>query len=143
MTEITFHFNVPERSSYVCRFVRKAVRLGSGVVITGPAAALGALDRALWVFDDLAFVPHAMLRPGEVVAARMGPTPVWLSTDALQPGRHDVLVNLGDEPPAGYESFAKVVEVVGTDDAERLAARARWKHYASRGYEIARHEVAA
>jgi DNA polymerase III subunit chi len=143
MTEIAFHFNVPERTEYVCRFVRKAVRFGASVVITGPEPALVPLDRALWVFDELAFLPHAMLRPGQPVPERLRPTRVWLGSDATQSGHHDVLVNLGDDAPAGFESFAKLVEVVTLDDADRAGARARWKHYASRGYEITRHEVGA
>ena len=143
MTEIAFHFNVPERTDYVCRLVRKAVRLGARVVITGPERALSALDRALWVFDELAFLPHAMLRPGQPVPERLRPTPVWLAADAAQPGHHDVLVNLGEEPPTGFESFAKVVEIVSTVEADRDAARLRWRHYAGRGYSITRHEVAS
>ena len=143
MTEISFHFNVPERIDYVCRFVRKAVRLGASVVITGPEPALAPLDRALWVFDELAFLPHVMLQPGQAIAERLRPTRVWLGADASQPGHHDVLVNLGDEAPAGFESFAKLIEVVTPADADRAGARARWKHYTSRGYEISRHEVGA
>ena len=53
----------------------------------------------------------------------------------------EVLVNLGAEPPVGFESYAKLIEIVSTSDAEREAARSRWRHYAKRGYPIARHEV--
>jgi DNA polymerase III subunit chi len=142
MTEISFHFNVPERTAYVCRLVRKAVRLGASVVITGPESALLPVDQALWAFDDLAFLPHVLLRPGQAVTERLRPTRVWLGTDASQPGHHDVLVNLGIEPPAGFESFNKLIEIVTQGDDDRAVARVRWKHYASRGYEIVRHEVA-
>jgi len=37
--------------------------------------------------------------------------------------------------------FERLVEIVSTDDGDRAAARARWKHYASRGYQIEKHEV--
>jgi DNA polymerase-3 subunit chi len=56
---------------------------------------------------------------------------------------HDVLLNLGAEPPTGFESFERLVEIVSTDDDDRAAARARWKHYAARGYQIEQHEVEA
>jgi DNA polymerase III subunit chi len=36
-----------------------------------------------------------------------------------------------------------MVEIVSNDSQERDAARARWKHYKARGYEIQKHEVAA
>jgi DNA polymerase-3 subunit chi len=54
---------------------------------------------------------------------------------------HDVLVNLGQATPDGFESFARLIEIVPVDEAERLAARQRWKHYATRGYAIDRHEA--
>lgn len=141
MTEISFHFNVADHTDYTCRLVRKASRLGSSVVLAGPAATLAHFDRALWTFDDLEFLPHVVLRPGQPVASRFGATRVWLAQDAGQPGHHDVLVNLGPEAPTGFESFEKVIEIVTADEADRLAARVRWKHYAARGYAIRSHGV--
>jgi len=136
MTEVSFHFNVADRTDYTCRLVRKASRLGASVVLAGPAEALAHFDRALWTFDDLEFLPHVLLRPGQPVAPRLSATRVWLAQDASQPGHHEVLVNLGADAPAGFESFEKVVEIVSTDEADRLAARVRWKHYKARGYAI-------
>ena len=143
MTEVTFHFNVPDRTDYTCRLVRKASRLGASVVLAGPAVALAHFDRALWTFDELEFLPHVLLRPGQPVAPRLRATKVWLAQDANQAGLHELLINLGAEAPAGFESFEKVVEIVSADEADRAAARSRWKHYASRGYAIRKHEVAA
>ena len=141
MTEVSFHFNVPDRTEYVCRLLRKAVRKGARVVVTGAAPTLGQLDRALWSFDALEFLPHLLLRAGHPVAPRLRATQVWLAEDAVQAEHRDVLLNLGDQAPAGFESFARVIEVVTADDDDRLAARQRWKHYATRGYAIEKHEV--
>jgi DNA polymerase-3 subunit chi len=141
MTEVSFHFNVPDRVDYTCRLLRKASRKGASIVLTGPPAVLTHFDRALWTFDPLEFLPHVMLRPGQPVAERLRNTMVWLAQDATQPGHHDVLVNLGLETPSGFESFARVIEIVSSDEADRAAARTRWKHYAARGYAIEKHEV--
>jgi DNA polymerase-3 subunit chi len=143
MTEISFHFNVADRTDYTCRLVRKASRLGASVVLTGPAEALAHFDRALWTFDELEFLPHVLLRPGQPVAPRLRATQIWLAQDAAQPGHHEVLINLGLQAPAGFESFEKVVEIISADEAERAPARARWKHYTARGYSIRQHGVAA
>ena len=139
MTEISFHFNVADRTDYTCRLVRKASRLGGSVVLAGPPEALTHFDRALWTFDDLEFLPHVLLRPGQPVAPRQRATKVWLAQDAGQSGHHEVLVNLGPQAPAGFESFDKVVEIVSVDEADRAAARVRWKHYKARGYAIREH----
>jgi DNA polymerase-3 subunit chi len=143
MTEISFHFNVPDRTEYACRLLRKALRKGAQVVVTGAPPVLAELDRALWSFDPLEFVPHVMPRPGQALAPRLRTTPVWLVADLAQAGHHDVLVNLHDDAPAGFESFVRVIEIVTPVEADRAAARQRWKHYATRGYAIEKHEVAA
>ena len=142
MTEVSFHFNVPDRLVYACRLLRKATRKGAHVVVAAPSSTLAALDRVLWTFDPLEFVPHVRVVPGTAVAPRLRETPVWLVEQTSDAAHHDVLLNLGLEPPDGFESFARVIEIVSTDEQERASGRARWKHYAGRGYDIQRHEVA-
>ena len=142
LTEVSFHFNVPDRTEYACRLLRKATRQGAKVVVTGPGDVLSGLDRALWVFDPIEFVPHALLRRHQPAPPHWLDTPVWLLVDSAAAVHHDVLLNLGHEAPAGFESFARLIEIVSADDEnDRAAARARWKHYASRGYTIVRHEA--
>lgn len=145
LTEVSFHFNVPERVGYACRLLRKATRHGAQVVVTADGATLADLDQALWAFDPIEFIPHLLLRPGVAVPERMRSTPVWLAeqtADAIAAtDAHGVLVNLGLDAPEGFESFERLIEIVSNDEADRGAARLRWKHYANRGYAIVRHEV--
>ena len=141
MTEISFHFNAPDRSAYACRLVRKATRRGARVAVTGSAETLARFDRELWAFDPVEFVPHVRVRPGQSVPERLRPTRVWLLEDASGIEHHDVLLNLGPVPPLGFESFSRLIEIVSTAEEDRLAARERWRHYAHRGYPITRHEV--
>lgn len=143
MTEVSFHFNVPERTDYTCRLLRKATRTGASVVLTGSAETLAHFDRALWTFDAVEFLPHVMLKPNQAPPERLRATNVWLVEDPRQSEHHDVLVNLGAQAPLGFERFSRLIEVVTCDEADRAAARARWKHYASRGYAIEKHEAAA
>ena len=143
MTEISFHFNVADRIDYTCRLVRKAARSGAGVVLAGPPAALAHFDRALWTFDELEFLPHMMLRPGETPTERLRAARVWLVQDAGEAPQHDVLVNLRTEAPSGFESFGKLIEIVSADADDRAAARLRWRHYAARGYAIEQHGAGA
>ncbi len=143
MTEIAFHFNVPDRLAYACRLLRKATRQGARVAVTAPLATLRTLDRALWTFEPEEFVAHAVLPAGTPAPDRLAPTPVWLAERPDDVAVHEVLVNLGDAPPAGFERYARLIEIVGTDPAERAAARARWKHYAARGYALQGHEASS
>src|SRR2546423_9967447 len=77
LTEVQFHFNVPDRLHYACRLLRKALRSGaSGVAVTGPAPTLAALDRMLWTFEPQEFIPHLLLRGAEAPPPRLARTPI-------------------------------------------------------------------
>jgi DNA polymerase-3 subunit chi len=142
MTAVAFHFGMADRLAYSCRLLRKASRAGARVVVTGAAATLDQLDRMLWVFDPLEFVPHWRGARAAAMAPRLADTPVVLVDQVPQPpGSFDVLLNLGDEVPAGFEAFGRVIEVVPAEDDARAQARQRWRHYAAQGLAIERHEV--
>jgi DNA polymerase III subunit chi len=141
MTEVSFHFNVPHRLGYACRLLRKAARQGAKVAVVAPLATLDELDRTLWSFDPIEFVPHVRIGSAPL-APHLLQTPVQLVDDVRRSTHHQVLLNLGDELVQGFEGFARLLEVVSADESERTAARMRWKHYASRGYSIERHEAA-
>ncbi|MDO5653218.1 MAG: DNA polymerase III subunit chi [Brachymonas sp.] len=141
MTRIDFHFNVPDKLGYICRLVRKAVAQTPSLVVIGPQEQLAQLDVMLWQFAPTAFVGHAWLKDE---AAHAQPASqrarVWLAHEPAHAPRHDVLLNLQAAVMAGFEQFERVVEVVGLHDADRQAARERWRHYAARGYAIQRHD---
>jgi len=140
MTEVTFHFNAPDKAGYACRLLRKAVASGAKVAVTGDSRLLRELDVLLWTFAPLEFVPHCLgtAGPPAVLAA----SPVVLVESARSAPHTHVLVNLGTAVPEGFERFERLIEVVGVEDEDRQQGRQRWKHYADRGYAIVRHDVA-
>lgn len=141
MTEVSFHFNAPEKIGYACRLLRKAYRAGaSSVVVVAAPETLRAVDAALWTISPLDFIPHCMASSAE---ALLDASPIVLAPDCAQARGSDVLVHLGETIPPGFERFGRLIELVGQDDADRSAARGRWRHYAERGYAIQRHDVAA
>lgn len=138
MTEVAFHFNAPNKLAYACRLLRKAVGSGSRVVVIAGADDLKQLDTLLWTFSQLDFVPHALQTgDAEVVAA----SPVILSESVANAPHLQVLLNLGQQVPEGFECFERLIEVVSLDEADRQLARSRWKHYADHGYAITRHDL--
>ena len=139
MTEVAFHFNAPDRVAYACRLLRKAVGSGARLVVTGLPETLQQLDAALWTFSPTDFVPHCFLESEPYVLAA---SPVILATSIQSVPHQQVLVNLGQLVPGGFERFERVIEVVGLDDEDRQLARGRWKHYADLGYAITRHDLA-
>jgi DNA polymerase-3 subunit chi len=140
VTEVAFHFNVPDKLAYACRLLRKARGAGSRVVVTGEPELLRRLDTELWTFSPLEFIPHAHAASAEpqVVDA----SPVVLADVPRGTPHHEVLVNLGGPVPEGFERFERLIELVSQEEPDRQQARTRWKHYADRGYAITRHDLA-
>lgn len=139
MTEVAFHFNAPDKLAYACRLLRKAVGGGARVVVTAPAEDLARLDTLLWTFSQTDFIAHVR-EPAETRLLAASPVVLTESPEQALPHRQ-VLVNLGDQLPAGFEHFERVIEVVSLDEGDRQQARGRWKQYTERGYTIVRHDL--
>ena len=139
MTEVTFHFNVPDPLAYVCRLVKRATGTGAKVVVTGDGPVLQDLDEVLWTFSPTDFIPHcqAALADPQLLQASQ----VVLAEQARGAPHQDILVNLGGAIPDGFEKFERLNEIVTQDEADRQQARLRWKHYASRGYSIRKYDA--
>ena len=139
MTEVAFHFNAPDKLAYVCRLARKATRQDVRLVITASLPDLQRLDRMLWALGPSDFVAHCLDDADEDMRQASA---VLLAAEPLSCGPRDLLVNLGDAVPRGFEQFARLVEVVSQSDAaDRGRARERWRHYAAQGYQIVRHDL--
>ncbi|WP_342663785.1 DNA polymerase III subunit chi [Ottowia thiooxydans] len=136
MTGVEFHFNVPDKLAYACRFLRKAYGAGAKVGVLGDKETLLALNTALWTFSALDFIPHC---PVSAKASMLAATPIVLALDASRLPHTQVLLHLGQEVPEGFERFERLIELVSQEEADRASARLRWRHYASRGYAIEQH----
>ena len=141
MTEIAFHFNAPDKVAYACRLLRKAVAANAKVVVVAPKEQIAHLDECLWTFSQLEFLAHCRMDSPQALrqASRVHLASELNAMDALTP--RDVLLNLGDKVCAGFEQFARLIEVVTLDDADRQHARSRWKQYTEQGFDIVRHDL--
>ena len=145
MTRIDFAFGAADRLRAACQTARKRYQAGHRLVVyCADGARLAAFDRMLWAFDDISFVPHVLA--SDPLAAD---TPVILTAAAPQaaaPADADAdetwLLNLDDDCPPGYDGFARVLEIVSDDPAERQAARQRWRTYQAAGHVPHSHDLA-
>ncbi len=126
MTRIDFAFGAADRLRAACQAARKRYQAGQRLVVyCADGARLAAFDRMLWAFDDISFVPHVLAT--DPLAAD---TPVILTAAAPQAaaaGDEPWLLNLDDDCPPGYDGFARVLEIVSDEPADRQAARQRWR----------------
>ena len=139
MTSIDFYFNAPDRMQVACRLAAKALARRQPLLIYAPDADLAArVDKALWTWQATGFVPHCAVN--DALAAE---TPVLIARDEEAPSHVTVLLNLSHEAPPHFARFERLLEVVGTDAAEREVARKRYRAYQGQGYAISSHDLAA
>ena len=140
MTQIDFHVNAPGKLAYACRLARKGYASATRMVFfASDRALLERFDRELWTFSALSFIPHCHARD-ELASV----TPILLAglDDGGAFAHYEVLVNLDPQQPGFFSRFDRLIEIVGTDNADRDAGRARWKFYKDRGYPLASHDLA-
>jgi len=139
MTTVDFYFNAHDRFEVACRLAGKACAQKKKLLIFAPGADTARrIDTLLWAWQSLSFIPHC--RAQDPLAAQ---TPVLITSEASDPPDCDVLLNLGDECPPFFERYARLLEIVGQDEADRGRGRGRFKYYKERGYAIGTHDLAA
>jgi DNA polymerase-3 subunit chi len=127
------------RLKFACRLVEKTFAQEHRVVVRCASAGVaGEFDELLWRFSDQSFVPHEIVPPGEAGAA-----PVIVCVDGAPAQAADVLVNLGDSVPDGYEQFAHVAEIRDASEDCRRSGRERFRHYRAQGIEPETHNLGA
>jgi DNA polymerase-3 subunit chi len=137
MTTIDFYTHVDDRLAVAVKIVAKAWAAHGHVrVLTPDAAATEALDRLLWTASALSFLPHCRLD-----SASAADTPIWVDERLAHDGPAAVLVNLHPEPPPFFSRFERLAEIVGRDEVDAEAARARYRFYRERGYELRTHKL--
>lgn len=137
MTHIRFLHGAHDRLAAAADWLRRAWDERRPVYVYAPDAdAAGRLDRMLWVQPAIGFVPHC---PGD--SPLTGETPIVIAADPERSPQYGCLLNLANEVPPGFSRFEEVVEIVSTEDGDRLPARERFKFYRERGYPLDNRDI--
>ena len=136
MKQIDFHYHVPNRSLYACKLVKKVTGLQMSVVLfSSNVDFLKLVYDDLWRFEDMTFISHAW---ADSEYAR--DTNVLFATDLKKIKPHDVLILLDDNVPEdwmqSFEKFNRIVDIVGTSEAELQTSRARFRLYKASGVAL-------
>lgn len=143
MTQIDFYIlgcSPNESSVFACRLAEKAFQSGHRVHIHARSAAEAReLDQQLWTFRAGSFVPHELVED-EAAASDVA---ITIGADTVPENQTDVLVNLTDTLPPGYQRFRRVAEVVAGSDECKQAARQRYRAYRESGHSVQSHQIDA
>ena len=128
--------DVRQRGVAICRLANKAFLQGmTSFVYTRDTAESENLDALMWTFQADSFIPHTQEKI-EFDAH----WPVAIHHTAPQK-KFDVLITLVDIIPPFSDQFARIVEVIGSDDADKKNARERYRLYRERGHELQTHDI--
>ena len=137
MTEVTFYTFVPDRLAIMRQLAAKAYSQRLYVLIHASDPALAEnLDRMLWTSPALSFLPHC--RDTDVVADQ---TPILIGIDADKLASADILINMDEQCPVQFSRFDRLLEIITTDENDRVKGRERYKFYQERGYAIKTHDM--
>lgn len=133
MTRVDFHSQIADKTHYACRLIRKARAAHCRIVVLGDSQQVDQLDQALWQFSEDDFIAHCWASD-----ARASHAPVLLishmqQTQTLQAVCKEILINLGQSFPEGFESFQRVIELVSNDNEDAQAGRRRFREYQNKG----------
>lgn len=121
-----------DKLAKVTELCDKAVAKGRQLTVFAADSSVGEqLQQQLWHRSPVSFLPSAS--PQDSIAHL---SPIILDTSGEQLIQDDILINLKSEYPPFFSRFRYLVELVGTDETDKLAARTRYKFYRDRGYQI-------
>jgi DNA polymerase-3 subunit chi len=137
MTRINFYIQAESRLQVACTLAAKALSRGVRMMIlTADGEATEQVDRLLWTSPPIGFLPHC--RAQHRLAAV---TPIILDHVAEPVVHEHILVNLRDEAPPHFSRFERLMEIVTREESDRERARARFRFYRERGYDIRMHDL--
>jgi DNA polymerase-3 subunit chi len=137
MTQIDFYTHVQDKQLLACKLSAKALEQGLRVLVLTPDESVAAsMDQMLWRIPATGFLPHCRARDPLADV-----TPLIVDCDPGELTHDQVLLNLGSERPVFFSRFQRLIEIVTTDEADRMAARERFRFYRDRGYEIRSHDM--
>lgn len=138
MTRVDFYFNVSDKLQKTRELTQKALfKQRKVMVCAADETQAMSLSQALWCDAPSSFLPNCLVSTSVTDELALKITPIIISS--LQDhhfNQDDVLINLNNDHPVFFSRFRQLIELVGTDEADRSAARLRFKFYRDRGYEI-------
>lgn len=132
MTRVEFFFNVPDKLTKSAQICEAALAQGHQLTIfTRDAVMNHDLQQQLWRHSATSFLANAQSTD---VMRQFSPIVLDAHGEHLQ--QDDILINLQTQYPPFFSRFRCLIELVGVDEADKVAARLRYRFYRDRGYEV-------
>jgi DNA polymerase III subunit chi len=132
VTKVDFYTSSPDKLRTACQLSHKAMQSGLRVLLHTPdEATTEALDKLLWHYPTIAFMPHCRSD-----AATAGEMPVVVGHHSDQLPHSELLISLHTTCLPFFSRFERVIEIVSQDPEDARLGRERFGFYRDRGYEM-------
>lgn len=134
MTEIRFyHMERSTLESTLPSLLGKAFSMGKKIIVKTPnTQSAEHINTLLWTQNPNSFLPHGTAKDGNAEHQ-----PIWITENDENPNGADTLILTGGVEHEKMEDFTLCCEMLnGNNPDEITAARARWKIYKDKGFEI-------
>ncbi len=128
-----YHLQRSSLEQALPKLLEKVLEAGHrAVVMSGSAERVAFLDAHLWTWDPASWLPHGTPRDGDAELQ-----PIYLTEHDENPNGADVLLLTDGVVSAHVTAFARCLLLFdGNDEAALQAARALWKDWKDRGYDL-------
>lgn len=132
MTRITFYSDLSDKTAFLLHLIQSALEKRRRVtVLAETETAARALSDYLWQTKPITFLPNVLA--GHGLAEQ---TPVIVDWQEQHFTQDDILINCATRQPTLFGRFQQLIELVGEAEADKTIARARFRFYRDRGYDI-------
>lgn len=132
MTRVLFYSNLTDKHAAIAVLVQRALAKRHLVTIMAEGEReANVCSQSLWQHRDTSFLSNVLA--SDSLAQK---TPVVVDWQENQLCQDDILINLSQSQLTVFSRFKQLIELVGTDEQEKVVARQRYKFYRDRGYEV-------
>lgn len=132
MTRVEFYFNVADKFVKTAELCEKALVKGRQLTVYTQNEAMSEdVQKSLWHHS-----PSSFLANSKVDEVNSQFSPIIIDSQGENLLQDDVLINLQTVQPLFFSRFRYLVELVGNEEADKALARARFRFYKDRGYDI-------
>jgi DNA polymerase III subunit chi len=147
MTDVMFYVlaatTAHEQNLFLCRLTEKILSQGKSTYIhTRDQEQAIALDQLLWTWRPHAFVPHALITDSN----RPAHCPVLIGWEDNSDGhgpveKPQIMINMGEQLPAFFSRFERLLEIVIQDDQVLECTRKHFRYLRDRGYPVTHQDM--
>jgi DNA polymerase III subunit chi len=132
MTRVIFYSKLEDKQLTLANLLLQALQKKHQITILAEnKEAASMLSSEIWLGGAVEFIPNALA--SDLIAKE---TPVVIDWDEKALFQDDILINLSQKQVLAFSRFRQLIELVGNAEDDKIAARARYKFYRDRGYEI-------